>query len=709
VPDALPRARSTRSATDRRLPLGGTLALIALALVGLGTPATAGAAGPCGTNGALSGSGPFTCTYSIVGSDTFTIPAGVTRVDIVAVGARGGQYFLLGDAAHPPPAGTLIGRPGGAGGQTTAAFAVTPGQTLQVDVAGRGANGTAASRSGGMMNGPSGGQGALGGFGGSYGGVASARGDARGSDGGTAFNGGNGSGGGGSSDVRSGAGCATRTCALSARLVVAAGGGGGGGTGGQGNATGGAGGDGGGASGANGGAIVDGGNHGVSGSGASPGAGGLGGLEPSRHATPPPIEPNDPRFGGDGANGALGLGGAGGVGNLPCSGVHDPPCQDPSATTSGGGAGGGGGGGVWGGGGGSGGGGPFGGGGGAGGGGGGGGSFFAGSAITGTLTAGVNTDTINDGNGRVTITWTGSSPTSPPAATTGAASAITGTGATVAGTVTPNGLATNYVFEYGTTASFGSISAPAGAGSGSAAVPVSATLSGLTAGTTYLYRLVATNSLGTAVGAVASFRTTGAGAAPTVATLAPVSVANTSAVLRGTVNPRGQQAYFTIEYGTTTSFGSITPVVALDNANAVETVTATATGLTPNTTYLYRIVAINATGTSVGAVMAFTTGPVSAPLVTTGAVTNLTATSARLGATVDTRGGQTSFAFEYGRTTSFGSLSAVDNAGAVGGPQAVTLPIAGLLPGTTYVYRVIATNPAGTTLGTVRSLTTPAA
>jgi hypothetical protein len=46
---------------------------------------------------------------------------------------------------------------------------------LQVDVAGRGDDGTAASRSGGMQNGPSGGHGALGGFGGSDGGVAADR------------------------------------------------------------------------------------------------------------------------------------------------------------------------------------------------------------------------------------------------------------------------------------------------------------------------------------------------------------------------------------------------------------------------------------------------------------------------------------------------------------------------------------------------------
>jgi phosphodiesterase/alkaline phosphatase D-like protein len=125
----------------------------------------------------------------------------------------------------------------------------------------------------------------------------------------------------------------------------------------------------------------------------------------------------------------------------------------------------------------------------------------------------------------------------------------------------------------------------------------------------------------------------------------PARTATPSLVHELVLASAGQQASFTIEYGTTTSFGSIIPVVALDNANAFEPVTATATSLAPDTTYLYRIVAINASGTSVGGVRAFTTGPVSAPLVTTGAATNLTAAGARLNATVDTRGRQTSFAF----------------------------------------------------------------
>jgi hypothetical protein len=692
----------------RRTPaapaLLGGLALVALATaIGFATSASA-VTNTCGATGVPSGTTTLTCTYSAVGSDTFTVPAGVTQVDILAVGGKGGNYFIAGDAAHPPPAGDITGRPGGAGGQAAGSFTVTPGQTLQVDVAGRGVNGTAASRSGGMMNGPSGGQGALGGFGGSNGGVLGGGGDAGGANGGTAFNGGNGSGGGGSSDVRGGVDCSALTCGLATRLIVGAGGGGGGGGGGQGNALGGAGGAGGGATGADGSTTVDGGNAGRSGTGAAAGAGGTGGLNACLHTAG--VEPNDPRCGGDGGNGASGAGGTGGAGNLPCNGVHIPPCQDPNATTSGGGAGGGAGGGFFGGGGGSGGGGTFGGGGGGGGGAGGGGSFLAGSALSGTLTSGVNNDTINAGNGLVTISFTAPAPSQPPSATTGASSAITASGASLAGTVNPNGSATNYVFEYGTSLSFGSISSVSSAGAGSADTPVTATLSGLAGDTTYYYRLVATNAQGTSVGSVAAFNTSGAPSAPVVVTEAPVSVANDSAVLAATVNPKRQQTSFTIEYGTTSSFGAITPVVALDNANAPEAVTATAPGLASNTTYLYRVVASNATGTSVGIVRSFTTGPGSAPFVTTGAASNISGTAATLAATVDPRGHSTAFAFEYGTTNSFGLLSAVDDAGAGSGPQAVSLPLTGLAPNTTYRYRVVATNSLGTTAGTVGSFTT---
>jgi ABC-type molybdate transport system substrate-binding protein len=461
-------ARNGRRGNSGRSWVLGALAIGAAALAPAGGGGIAGAdpPGACGASGVLSGGGPFTCTYETPGSDTFTVPAGVTAAAISVVGGVGGHYFVAGDAAHGgSPAGDITGRPGGAGGLASATVELTPGDVLEVDVAGAGADGTAASRSGGMMNGPSGGVGGDGGFGGSDGGAAGGPGDAGGAAGGTAFDGGNGAGGGGSSDVREAAGgCAALDCPVAARVLVGAGGGGGGGTGGQGNALGAFGGDGGdddtgcprtaaGDPQANPGygcgGFPDGGNPGASGFAPSAAAGGAAGLNPGRNAAG--ADPADPRYGGDGAPGTSGAGGTGGTGNLPCTGTLTPPCGGASPTSAGGGAGGGGGGGLFGGGGAAGGGGTFGGGGGAGGGGGGGSSFVAAAGTTaGVLTPGANDGTINAGNGRVTITWTTHGLASPGLATAASGSVAVGgqifDSGTLSGGAAPSGTITFRVF-----------------------------------------------------------------------------------------------------------------------------------------------------------------------------------------------------------------------------------------------------------------------
>jgi hypothetical protein len=433
--------RGTSSAGRRRgIVAALAVAVLAGGVIATGAGAAGGASGPCGATGTLAGTGPLTCTYAKVGSDSFTVPAGVTRATFTVIGAAGGEYFIAGDAAHGgSPAGDITGRPGGDGGEAAGILSVTPGDVIQVDVAGAGAPGSAASRSGGKVggvnsmgagSGPLGGQGALGGFGGSDGGVAGGPGDAGGAAGGTAGNGGNGSGGGGSSDVRIAAGgCAALQCALASRAFVGAGGGGDGGIGGSGDALGGAGGNGGGTAGGGGGSIVDGGNYGTSGDGATQAAHGAGGLNASRHTTGQ--DPSAPYLGGDGASGAAGVGGLGGGGNMPCT---DPnvgtPCK-AGETVGGGGAGGGGGGGLFGGGGGSGGGGPFSGGGGAGGGGGGGSGYIDPGATSAALTSGVST-----GDGQVTIAWSaagGSPPPPGPPAPPGPGAAGSGAGAEASG------------------------------------------------------------------------------------------------------------------------------------------------------------------------------------------------------------------------------------------------------------------------------------
>ena len=97
----------------------------------------------------------------------------------------------------------------------------------------------------------------------------------------------------------------------------------------------------------------------------------------------------------------------------------------------------------------------------------------------------------------------------PPVATTGSASAVLDTSATLGGSVNPNGTATTYHFEYGTTTAYGTNSpaVDASAGSGTSAVAESANLTGLTPGTIYHFRLVATSAGGTSNGADQTFTT----------------------------------------------------------------------------------------------------------------------------------------------------------------------------------------------------------
>ncbi|HEX6714526.1 MAG TPA: N-acetylmuramoyl-L-alanine amidase, partial [Thermoleophilaceae bacterium] len=102
----------------------------------------------------------------------------------------------------------------------------------------------------------------------------------------------------------------------------------------------------------------------------------------------------------------------------------------------------------------------------------------------------------------------GSPPPAPnPSVVTGTATSISRTGATLNGSVNPNGSATSYWFQYGTTTTYGAATSTTTAGSGTAAISVSIAVGGLTRGTRYHFRLVAQNAGGTSYGADQVFRT----------------------------------------------------------------------------------------------------------------------------------------------------------------------------------------------------------
>jgi len=93
------------------------------------------------------------------------------------------------------------------------------------------------------------------------------------------------------------------------------------------------------------------------------------------------------------------------------------------------------------------------------------------------------------------------------------------------------------------------------------------------------------------------------------------------------------------------------------------------------------------------------------PVVTTNPATNVTASSARLNGTLDPHGLSTTVYFEYGTTTSYGSRT--PNQIKTGNNyQNFFAGISGLTAGTTYQFRIVATNSVGTRYGSDKTFTT---
>ena len=91
-------------------------------------------------------------------------------------------------------------------------------------------------------------------------------------------------------------------------------------------------------------------------------------------------------------------------------------------------------------------------------------------------------------------TFTTASPPGPPTATTGEATSVSETEATLKGTVNPDGKPTKSFFEWGTSNSYGQVTAEVPAGEDHANHAASAILMALSPGTVYHFRLVAKNT-----------------------------------------------------------------------------------------------------------------------------------------------------------------------------------------------------------------------
>ena len=101
-----------------------------------------------------------------------------------------------------------------------------------------------------------------------------------------------------------------------------------------------------------------------------------------------------------------------------------------------------------------------------------------------------------------------------PMVVTGSATGVGEQSATLIGSVTANAVPTSYHFEYGPTTAYGSTTPATDPGAGLGALPVAATVDGLTSGTTYHFRLVASNKAGVSRGYDQTFTTGSTPATP---------------------------------------------------------------------------------------------------------------------------------------------------------------------------------------------------
>ena len=85
---------------------------------------------------------------------------------------------------------------------------------------------------------------------------------------------------------------------------------------------------------------------------------------------------------------------------------------------------------------------------------------------------------------------------------------------------------------------------------------------------------------------------------PTIFSFQAMANSSTSATFQASLSPSGADTTYVFDYGLTTTYGQTTPTQDAGSGFSLVTVTAQVTGLLPNTSYHYRIVATNGAGSA---------------------------------------------------------------------------------------------------------------